>query len=99
MTIMCRVEHLEEDFQPVLDELNRRRLPGAPLMMSNIGWHQRGPIAKQVVKQGGVSQLDAHRSRHAEKYAQCGEACLNNVNTVYQKDFEILQYPMHSVNS
>jgi hypothetical protein len=95
--IMCRVKHLEEDFALLLDDINRRRLPGAPLMTNGFGWEQQGPIAKEVAKEG-VEQADTSRSRHAAKFAECGDICLHNVNVYYERDFEILQYPMHSVD-
>jgi hypothetical protein len=96
--IMCRVEHLDEDLEPVFDEMNSRRLPDAPLLTNGVGWAQRGPIADEVVK-GGVKTADTKSSRHAAKFAACGEACLKNVNAYYQKDFETLAYPLHAVNT
>jgi hypothetical protein len=90
---MRRVKSLSEDFSALLRYINARKDPSLPPRANNVGWEQKGPVAKENATPGQLS-VDTHQSRHLEKFLQCGTRCLALVQEYYRQDFELLQYPM-----
>ena len=76
----------------MFDELNDNA-PLAPRLNSTIGWENpTNPLAS-----GEGAVVDTSKSRHASKFADCGAPCIQNINTYYKTDFDILQYPVRIV--
>ena len=91
----CRAERLQEDMAGLVAMLNTRRAPGLPELENNVGWAQKGPLAKSG---GGGAEPHGKRSRHLDKFAKCGRRCFDLARLYYAEDLARLGYSQTSAD-
>lgn len=92
---IIRSEALDDDLQPFLDTVNANRFKGTPALEGGVMWINQGTLAQEAT--GGdktaVDKLKKTKSRHVQKYTECGSTCVANVQDYYKEDFQTLKYP------
>jgi hypothetical protein len=86
------VENLQEDMKGLVKLLNERRDVDLPPLEDNVGWEQKGPLARTRF-QVDSEAYETDISSHIEKFSKCGRICFDLARTYYKSDFVQLGYP------
>lgn len=95
---IVRYENLQEDFDKVIDMLNKKRDPNSKPLKSSLTFKTVGPQAAHLKSKASdkPDTMDWDKiessARHAEKYAKCGMSCVDSIGEFYKEDVEFFKY-------